>query len=111
MARTERQEMLDAGLPLRDVDWDESMGVSTHGQQAIASARFDGRLAPMAAPLGPDPEARRTYRTSFLCAEGNRAALLLDYLDAPLDGQGVVLIFTNDGGAWRLVDVQGKWLA
>ena len=44
-AAAEREEMLDAGVRLRDVQWAESMGVSTHGRQAIASARFDARRA------------------------------------------------------------------
>jgi hypothetical protein len=110
-AMAERVEMLDGGLPLRDVEWDESMSVSTNAERPLGSARFDDRLEPMDAPLEHDSRARRTYQAALLCANEDRVALLVDYVDAPLDAEGLVMVFARAGDRWQLVNTIRKWVA
>lgn len=43
-AMTERLEMLDAGVPLRDIEWYESTEIGPCPDRPVASARFDDRL-------------------------------------------------------------------
>ena len=110
-AMAERVEMLDAGVPLRDVEWDESMKVYTDAQRPLASARFDERLEPMEAPLGPDPRAERRYWAAFLCAHGNSAAILVDYVNGPVDGKGFLVVLANVDGTWQLIEARGIWIS
>ena len=110
-AMAERLEMLDAGVPLRDVDWYESTLIGPDWHRPVASAHFDDRLEPMEAPSGDDSRARRTYRAAFLCGEGNRAAILVDYVEGPLNGKGLLMVFASVDGTWHLIDVRGTWIA
>jgi hypothetical protein len=110
-AQAELDELRDAGAPERDIDWYDRTRVSTDSTRPLAAVRFDETLRAGTAPLEKVPGAGRTYWAAVLCSDGNRTALLIDYVDAPLDGKGFLLVLERNGDHWDLIETQGIWIA
>jgi len=53
----------------------------------------------------------RTYHAALLCQDGDEAALLVDFADGPLNGQGYLLVLQRAGGRWELVGARQLWVS
>ena len=111
MAQAEDAEMRDAGVSARELAWYEAMRISPDTERPILALHFDERLQATPAPTKKVTDGGRTYWTAFLCRDADRAALLLDYVDAPLDGRGFVLVLRQGDQRWELLETRGVWIA
>lgn len=107
-------------LPLADGGFDERPSpepsrVEIDYRTEEGSVTFDQALIPRLserAEREPTPYGRlRTYSAAFLCSDGTRVALLLDYTDGPLDGLGQLLELRKSEQGWKLVSVLPTWVS
>jgi hypothetical protein len=102
--------LADGGFDERP--WSEPFRVHIDLRTEQSRVTFGQALKPHLAENDPSPLGRiRTYSTAFLCSEGARVALLLDYIDGPLDGLGQLLELQKVGKDWTLVSVMPTWVS
>jgi hypothetical protein len=110
-AEAEEGTLRDAGLREVDMEWWEEKKVGPDPDRPLVSVRFDDQLRASSAPLHKDSDSRRTYWATFLCGDGDRAAILVEYADEMLDGLGLLIVLRQSHDHWELVETRGRWIA
>ena len=110
-ARAELDALTDAGLSGRDLAWAEEIKVASDSRRPVVAVSFDEQLHASNAPPDRVVSAGRTYWSAFLCGHGDLAAILLDYVDAPLSAGGILLVLRKSHDRWEVVETRGRWIA
>jgi hypothetical protein len=78
---------------------------------SVTRVDFDGHLSPAhswnVVQWGPV----RTYHVASVCEDGPRAAILVEFIDGPLDGSGFIVVFEFSDRTWKVMAKQTSWVS